>query len=519
MRSVRFAGCRGTGLKGRAGLLALSLLLLTLVPMWAAVIGEIRHERVLTEAVARKDAMNLATAFEAHVRSVIRLMDMILLDMRADLLDQRPLEQTLGKEQQAYGSVVTQMAVIDAQGRLVFSNLAKVEAPVDLSDREHFRVHRDHPQQDRLYISKPVLGRVSKQWTIQFTRPIHKDGQFAGVLVLSVPTGFFSDYYQQIDVGAHGMIALLGTDRSLRAIASGSPIPGRYGRFQVPESRPYFAAQSPPQGYYEGISAIDGEHRLGAYRRLKEDGVVVVVLLSPTDFMAAFEARKQLLLASAALISVLLLALAALLYVLARRHFLSTARLQDAHQVMSQLASTDMLTGVSNRRALLLDLAAEVDRAQRHGEPLSLVMLDIDHFKHVNDAYGHPIGDEVLKAFTATCMRMLRSHDLIGRLGGEEFALVLPHTDAEGARCVAEKIRLAIAGEPIVTSVGDIAITVSLGLTQLQADDQHIDALIARADRALYRAKRSGRNQVCSWVIEANGSGNDSIGVMQGVPC
>ncbi len=72
------------------------------------------------------------------------------------------------------------MAVIDAQGRLVFSNLAKVEAPVDLSDREHFRVHRDHPQQDRLYISKPVLGRVSKQWTIQFTRPIHKDGQFAG---------------------------------------------------------------------------------------------------------------------------------------------------------------------------------------------------------------------------------------------------------------------------------------------------------------------------------------------------
>ena len=115
----------GKDLKGRAGLLALSLLLLTLVPMWAAVIGEIRHERVLTEAVARKDAMNLATAFEAHVRSVIRLMDMFLLDMRADLLDQRPLEQTLGKEQQAYGSVVTQMAVIDAQGRLVFSILPR----------------------------------------------------------------------------------------------------------------------------------------------------------------------------------------------------------------------------------------------------------------------------------------------------------------------------------------------------------------------------------------------------------
>jgi hypothetical protein len=188
--------------------------------MWVFVLSEIKHERALTESAARNDAMNLATAFEAHVHSVIRLMDIILLDMREDVLEYSDFHSYLRRELKAYGSFVAQFAAINEEGRLMYSNLAPETEPVDLSDREHFRIHRDNPEVDRLFISKPVLGRVSQQWTIQFTRPVRKDGQFAGVLVHSVPTSFFSDYYEQIDVGPNGSIVLLGTDRSVRAISS-----------------------------------------------------------------------------------------------------------------------------------------------------------------------------------------------------------------------------------------------------------------------------------------------------------
>ena len=214
------------------------MLVLTLGPMWAFVLDEIKHERTLTVQAARNNAMNLATAFEAHVLSTIRLMDIVLLDMREDVLEHMDFGRHVDEELKAYGGFIAQLAVIDRDGRLVFSNLGPSGKHVDLSDREHFRVHRDNPQEDRLFISKPVLGRVSKQWTIQFTRPIHQNGEFAGVLVLSVPTSFFADYYQQIDVGPNGSIVLLGTDRSVRAIASGTQIPGRYGRFRCRRTSP-----------------------------------------------------------------------------------------------------------------------------------------------------------------------------------------------------------------------------------------------------------------------------------------
>lgn len=464
--------------------------------MWAFVLDEIKHERTLTVQAARNNAMNLATAFEAHVLSTIRLMDIVLLDMREDVLEHMDFGRHVDEELKAYGGFIAQLAVIDRDGRLVFSNLGPSGKHVDLSDREHFRVHRDNPQEDRLFISKPVLGRVSKQWTIQFTRPIHQNGEFAGVLVLSVPTSFFADYYQQIDVGPNGSIVLLGTDRSVRAIASGTQIPGRYGRFKVPEDKPYFDPEAPQRGFYEGVSVIDGEYRLGAYRRLIDQGVVVVVLLWPTDFMAAFQERKTLLTVSAGVISLALSVVALLIFLLSSRYFQSIARLRLAHGQLAQLANTDVLTGVSSRRAFLAGLEAELARARRHNESLSLLMLDIDHFKRVNDSHGHPIGDAVLKQFAATCAGMLRAHDLFGRLGGEEFAVALPHTDAEGARTVAEKIRSAVAHAPIATVAGDIAITVSIGVAQADARKGDVDHLIAQADKALYEAKHGGRNQV-----------------------
>ena len=164
---------------------------------------------------------------------------------------------------------------------------------------------------------------------------------------------------------------------------------------------------------------------------------------------------------------------------------------------LRQLATTDPLTGLSNRRHFIDRAEMEVTRARRYGSPLSVVMLDIDHFKRVNDRLGHAAGDEVIRCVAETCSSKLRRDiDVAGRLGGEEFALLLPSTDTSGALVLAERLREAILQIEIEGVVESGGVACSFGVTQWTVDDDAIDATVKRADVALYEAKRNGRNRV-----------------------
>lgn len=171
--------------------------------------------------------------------------------------------------------------------------------------------------------------------------------------------------------------------------------------------------------------------------------------------------------------------------------------LEEQRRAIEALANTDALTGALSRRHFLELAGRERARAAREGNGLAVLLLDIDHFKRVNDTHGHAGGDAVLRAFHATCAAQLRAHDLLGRLGGEEFGVVLPATGREVARQVAERLRAAVAAEPVaLPGGGAVAITVSIGLAFTASAAQDIDGLLAAADAALYRAKREGRNRV-----------------------
>jgi len=163
---------------------------------------------------------------------------------------------------------------------------------------------------------------------------------------------------------------------------------------------------------------------------------------------------------------------------------------------LRHLAATDPLTGLANRRHFLEQMALALARQQRHDTPTALLMLDLDWFKRINDQHGHAIGDEVLKHVAGIMAASLRRIDLLGRLGGEEFAILLPDTEARGAHEFAERLRQRIAIEPAQTPAGAIPMTVSIGVTPFAPRDSGIDAILARADRALYRAKANGRNRV-----------------------
>ncbi len=171
--------------------------------------------------------------------------------------------------------------------------------------------------------------------------------------------------------------------------------------------------------------------------------------------------------------------------------------MERAERLNYEMAMKDMLTGLSNRRAISEDLGQAVARAQRQGLLLSVLLIDIDHFKRINDGYGHQAGDAVLRFVAQTLRDRMRAQDQIGRFGGEEFLLVLPDTGLDGALTLAEALRDAVAKTPAQWGVHPIAATISVGVRGgLVTGADTTESLVASADAAMYRAKQGGRNRV-----------------------
>ena len=167
------------------------------------------------------------------------------------------------------------------------------------------------------------------------------------------------------------------------------------------------------------------------------------------------------------------------------------------------LAMTDSLTQVPNRRSLMK--SAEQALARRTGLPVAILMIDIDHFKTINDTYGHQTGDDVLCQVVDRLNGRLRQHDVLGRYGGEEFCAIAPDSDAKGALALAESLRERIAAAPVATSHGELSVSVSIGISTCPANSMcELDEVLSQADAALYAAKQAGRNRVVSF-------GNDAV--------
>jgi len=173
-------------------------------------------------------------------------------------------------------------------------------------------------------------------------------------------------------------------------------------------------------------------------------------------------------------------------------------RLDDVQKRLKHLAVTDELTGLKNRRYIMERLESEYQRAVRMETPLSLLLIDIDHFKRVNDTHGHAFGDVVLKSVSQEMRESLRTYDLLGRIGGEEFLIASPGSTLDEAAALAERIREKIRGKQISNSAFSVSVTVSAGVTTLNKQDGDPDTMLARADEALYRAKQEGRDRVIS---------------------
>ncbi len=172
-------------------------------------------------------------------------------------------------------------------------------------------------------------------------------------------------------------------------------------------------------------------------------------------------------------------------------------KLKEAYRRIEELAELDELTGAYNRRCIMRMLGEEIARARRNEAPCSIALIDLDWFKRINDAFGHPIGDEVLRTFAITMFANIREFDRFGRYGGEEFLLVLPDTFTDGAAHILERLREIIADLDWTAFSPGMRVTISAGITTLRPGETE-DTFLARADSALYEAKAQGRNRIAS---------------------
>lgn len=344
------------------------------------------------------------------------------------------------------------------------------------------------------HVGAPQASGPNGVWQIPVAHRLTQGRPDAAALVATVELSALLSLYEEVRMRPNGAVALMRRDGVLLArtphderLIGRSMAGGELYRELLPRAERGFG--------HIARATTDAQEKYVGYAALGDLPLVLAVSIPADDVLGQW--RRQAL-----IVALLAGGVSAAALLLASRLARARVELATRDAELQRLATTDPTTGAYNRHHFLSLLYREFARDRRHDTLLSLMVVDLDFFKQINDGYGHAVGDEALRALVRTAARCLREMDAIGRLGGEEFAVLLPGTRAEQAEIVAERIRGAVAGIAIETEHGTVRFTVSVGVTQGAADDASVDALLARADAALHTAKASGRNRV---VVRAAG--------------
>jgi diguanylate cyclase (GGDEF)-like protein len=354
---------------------------------------------------------------------------------------------------------------------------------VDASQREWCQAAQADPQRET-FVSHMYLNQAGRLSVTQVRRFPDSSSGLHGLAGIAVDLNFFSNWLEQAPVGQHGTIMIADTWLSL--LARKPAVPDMLGKTVNQPLLKAFVASGKSFTTFHSQSLLDGESRLYGVRKVGDLPFIIVSGEADADWLAGWRQR-----AWGAMIALLLLWGMAILIL--REHW-ALLRQQEA---LSQMANTDTLAGIANRRYFISKAEMELNRAQRYNSNLAILMLDIDNFKQINDTHGHALGDLAIVGFVDACQRVLRRIDLLGRFGGDEFAILLPDTTPAEARVVAERLRREIEANKISNNEGvTLSMTSSIGVTMAGMGIADVDAALAKADAALYLAKQNGRNRV-----------------------
>lgn len=468
----------------------------------AIIIAQLRRDAA--DTLMRTTLANIAIALSESVGGLVKSIDITLISLSRhyDESEEHFAEEATALIKELGRDLVVQLSLTDRDGQIIYSTQGPASG-VSIRDREHFKVHLD-PARDDLYISRQVIGRVSGKPSIQFSRKITRHGEFAGVIVLSVSPDYFVRLFGKLDIGDEGAVSLFRQDGAM--LARGSYVPSQIDMttFTI-RDRPFLGPDAPVSGFYDTNSQIDGLRRTGGFRRVDGFPLVVVALLSQREIEADLQRHVVELWTAVGILGPLTaLALLGGGVVAFRIESRLNAAMATREAMLVHAAATDPLTGLPNRLTFSRQMTEAFERARRLQSTFGIVAIDLDHFKAINDGYGHKAGDDVLIAVAKALSREVRASDLCARLGGEELAILLPGVTLNAACGLAERVRLAIARLEIPGPDGHpIAVTASFGVAVLNEEDRNPGQVLDRADRALYRAKHAGRDRVLADLAEA----------------
>ena len=332
----------------------------------------------------------------------------------------------------------------------------------------------------------PATKSANKQPAILVSRPIlSSEGHFQGGALAAIMLSSAQDWIVTFNIGDYDTMALVDDDGIL--LASNPPSPDAIGTLlQSPAGQPMLGGQRDDVSFI-AVSPLDGRERIYGVSQVENIPLRIIVGFDEASILREWQQRVW-----QSLVGFLIILL--MLGVAFNKHLEALAQRDE----MQKLAITDPLTRVANRRRLMLSGEIEIARAVRYKHQVSVLMVDIDHFKSINDTWGHPTGDRVIQSLANGIVANVRSTDVVGRLGGEEFVVVLTGIGSEGAFILADKLRGFIESSVIVQSDdgSQVCFTVSIGIASLENGTSSFDQILGQADKALYDAKHHGRNKV-----------------------
>jgi diguanylate cyclase (GGDEF)-like protein len=437
------------------------------------------------EELARQTAENLATTIDADIARTVELYDLSLRAVVSGMTMPEindlspPMRHLMLFDHAATASHFGAIQVFDAQGDLLLDASTFTPKPENRADEDYFKVHRGDPGAG-LFISRPMLHRST--YSVVLSRRISgADGRFLGVVAGAIRFSYFHELFERLRLDARDTILVLRRDGTVimrtpfdldvigRDLSKGVVVP---------------RMMKEPSGVLSAYGAVDGIHRLYVWSDATKP-LMVLVGKPWSNIFALWQ--KQAIRIGAIMLGLICFVFAVSVF-LARE----IGRRARAEGKLEELATTDALTGLKNRRKFDAELDEEWRRASRQMAPLALLLIDADHFKAFNDAFGHQAGDQALTAI-ARCIggSVRRAGECAARYGGEEFAVLLPGYSAHRALEIAKAICDTVERLP----ANPIPLTVSIGiasLTPLVTMESH--ELVEAADKALYAAKAGGRN-------------------------
>lgn len=456
--------------------LALALIL----TIWVGAAWQVSFEAAMDRKDTASDAVNLARIISQNVERTANSLDATLKDVRSAYERSGHVANwpSLIADAHTNSGMTVQIAAIDRSGKMISSSsMLHPTSVIDLSDRQHFKALKA-ADEDILFISHPMVGRASKQRTVQFARRVYnQERMFDGIIVASLTTDYLTHVLSDVALGSDSGIALFGSDGVIRA---GS------GLFADTDGKAIADVQVdsfPERSTTPSLGAIA---TLGSLKAVATSSVAghplrVRVVLNNKAAASKLRARVLLFYSGAAIASFIII------------YFVVTSILnREKYEArVSRLANFDNLTDLPNRFHFNNALKAAHAEAQA-GRVFALMVVDLDGFKHVNDTYGHPFGDRLLRAVAKRIQHNIRGTDVCARLGGDEFAIIQKDINNQDDVAALARHICNVVGMPFQIDNYNISIGASIGVV-LSSDAANGENLLKLADLALYEAKSAGR--------------------------